>query len=173
MSVERSNQIFKHVLAWMHKKNIETSKIAIQKTLFFLKENDTSMRFEFDAYTYGPFSRQVVEAAKELEYAEEITVSRSDYELTSSFSDTLPEKERKNLDKKLNKFTRLINGDFSFDNIELFGTVLYCIRALQENGMESNLKKVIQEFQAWKGTKYSDENIENAYGKLYPVFSEV
>lgn len=173
MSVERSNQIFKHVLAWMREKNIETSKIAIQKTLFFLKECGIPMRFEFDAYTYGPFSKQIMDAAKELEYAGEITVSHSDYKLTSSFSNTLPEKEKKNLDKKLDKFTSLINGDFSFDNLELFGTVLYCIRALQENGMESNLKKVIQEFKAWKGTRYSDNNIENAYGKLYPVFSEV
>lgn len=173
MDVERSNQIFKHVLAWMHRKNIETSKIAMQKILFFLKEKGIPMRFEFDAYTYGPFSRQVMDAAKDLEYAGEITVSRRDYNLTSSFSDTLPENEKTNLDKKLNKFSSLINKDFSFDKLELFGTVLYCIRALQENGIKLNFKKVIQEFQAWKGTKYSDKNIENAYGKLYPVFSEV
>jgi len=173
MIVERSNKIFKHVLAWMHKNNIETSKIAIQKALFFLKENGVSMRFDFDAYTYGPFSRQVMDAAKDLEYAGEITVSHRDYKLASSFSDTLPEKEKTNLDKKLDKFTSLINRDFSFDNLELFGTVLYCIRALQENGMEPDSNEVIQEFQAWKGTKYSDENIENAYEKLYPVFSEV
>jgi hypothetical protein len=57
--------------------------------------------------------------------------------------------------------------------MELFGTVLYCIRALQENGMEPDSNDVIQEFQAWKGTKYSDKNIENAYEKLYPVFSGV
>lgn len=173
MSVEKSNQIFKHVLAWMRDKNIETSKIAIQKTLFFLKECGIPMRFEFDAYTYGPFSKQIMDAAKELEYAEKITISHSDYELASSFTDTLPEKEKTNLDEKLNKFTDLINRDFSFDNMELFGTVLYCIRALQENGMEPDSNDVIQEFQAWKGTRYSDKNIENAYGKLYPVFSEV
>lgn len=173
MRVERSSQIFKHVLAWMHKKNIETSKIAMQKTLFFLKECGISMRFEFDAYTYGPFSKQIMDAAKELEYAGEITVSHSNYKLTSSFSDTLPGKQRGNLDKNLYKFSSLIDRDFSFDNLELFGTVLYCIRALQENGMELNLKKVIQEFQAWKGTRYSDKNIENAYKRLSPVFSEV
>ena len=173
MSVERSNQIFKHVLAWMHKKNIETSKIAMQKTLFFLKECGISMRFEFDAYTYGPFSRQVMEAAKELEYAGEISVNHTHYELVPSFSDTLPEKQRKNLDKKLDKFSSLIDGDFRFDNLELFGTVLYCIRSLQENGMGPDSNDVIQEFQAWKGTKYSNKNIENAYGKLYPVFSKI
>jgi len=141
MSVERSNQIFKHVLAWMREKNIETSKIAIQKTLFFLKECGIPMRFEFDAYTYGPFSKQIMDAAKELEYAGEITVSHSDYELASSFTDTLPEKEK--------------------------------TRALQENGMEPDSNDVIQEFQAWKGTRYSAKNIENAYEKLYPVFSGV
>ena len=173
MRVERSSQIFKHVLAWMHKKNIETSKIAMQKTLFFLKEKGISMRFEFDAYTYGPFSKQIMDAAKELESAGEITVNHSDYKLASSFFDTLNENESEKLDKKLDKFSSLINGDFSFDNLELFGTVLYCIRALQENGMELNLKKVIQEFQAWKGTRYSDKNIENAYKKLSPVFSVV
>ena len=173
MSGERSNQIFKHVLAWMFEKNISTSKIAIQKTLFFLKESGISMRFDFDAYIYGPFSKQIMDAAKELEYAGEITVSHSDYNLASSFSDTLPEKEKINLDEKLDKFTSLINKDFSFDNLELFGTILYCIRALQENGMKPDPNDVIQEFQAWKRTRYSDKNIENAYGKLYPVFSEV
>ena len=173
MNVERSNQIFKHVLAWMHKKNIETSKIAMQKTLFFLKEQGISMRFEFDAYAYGPFSRQVMETAEELEYAGEITVNPTYYELASAFSDTLPKKEKKNLNKKLDKFSSLIGGDFSFNNLELFGTVLYCIRALQENGMEPDSNDVIQEFHAWKGSKYSDKNIENAYGKLYPVFSKM
>ena len=173
MSEERSNQILKHVLAWMSEKNIETSKIAIQKTLFFLKECGIPMRFEFDAYTYGPFSKQIMDAAEELEYAGEITVSHRDYELASSFTDTLPEKEKTDLDEKLDKFTGLINKDFSFDNMELFGTVLYCIRALQENGMEPDSNDVIQEFQAWKGTRYSDENIENAYEKLHPVFSGV
>ncbi|MDA3787556.1 MAG: hypothetical protein PF503_03545, partial [Desulfobacula sp.] len=107
MTVERSNQIFKHVLAWMHKKNIETSKIAMQKTLFFLKEEGISMRFEFDAYTYGPFSKEIMDAAKELESAGEITVSHSDYKLATSFSDTLPKNESKKLDKKLNKFSSL------------------------------------------------------------------
>ena len=77
------------------------------------------------------------------------------------------------MNEKLDQFSSLIDRDFSFNNLELFGTVLYCIRALQENGMESNLKKVIQEFQAWKGTRYSDKNIENAYKKLSPVFSVV
>jgi uncharacterized protein YwgA len=95
MSVEKSNQIFKHVLDWMRGKNIETSKIAIQKILFFLKECGIPMRFEFDAYTYGPFSKQIMDAAKELEYAGEITVSHNNYKLASSFSDTLPEKEKK------------------------------------------------------------------------------
>ena len=95
MSVERSNQIFKHVLTWMCEKNISTSKIAMQKTLFFLKECGIPMRFDFDAYTYGPFSKQIMDAAKELEYAGEITVSHSDYKLASSFSDTLPKRKRK------------------------------------------------------------------------------
>ena len=77
------------------------------------------------------------------------------------------------MNENLEQFSSLINGNFNFDNLELFGTALYCIRALQENGMESNLKKVIQEFQAWKGTRYSDKNIENAYKRLSPVFSVV
>lgn len=173
MSVERSNQLFKHVLNWMHEKNIETSKIAMQKMLFFLKECGISMRFEFDAYTYGPFSRQVMDVAKELEYAGEINITRTHYELGSSFSDTLPEKQKENLDKKLDNFFSLIGGDFSFDNLELFGTALYCIKALQENGIEPDANGVLQEFQAWKGTKYSNNDIESAYEKLYPVFSEV
>jgi len=86
MVTSKSSKIFKHVLGWMRKNDIKISKVAVQKTLFFLKESGVQMQFDFGMSTYGPFSKQVVDIAKGLESTGEIIDCGTNYKLTGTFS---------------------------------------------------------------------------------------
>jgi uncharacterized protein YwgA len=161
---------FKHVLAWLKNKNRQTSKIAMQKALFYLQEKGLPLRLDFQPYSYGPFSRQVMETASDLERAGEISVDRTDYTPGPEFADTLPEEDGREINAHLERFCELLGHDFSFDNLELVGTVLYCIQALQENGLDADKDSVIREVEQWKGTKYAKSAINSAYDALAEEF---
>ena len=171
MKNDFSQAVFKHVLAWLEHHNMPTSKIAMQKALFFLQEKGVPLGFEFDSHTYGPFSRQVMETATELANNNEIVIQRTEYSQAPGFVDSLSEKDKAHVDGLMGRFASMLGGRFTFDSLELYGTALYCLRALQENKMNWNKDALIQEFRAWKGIKYSDEQISAAYDMLVEEFS--
>ena len=108
MKRDYSRMVFKHVLAWLRDKDMPTSKIALQKALFFLQEKGVSLGYSFEPYSYGPFSRQIMEAASELERSGELTVRRTEYEPGPEFADTLSEKEKRSIDTYLDRFAELV-----------------------------------------------------------------
>jgi len=165
-----SRAVFKHVLVWLKNKNMQTSKIAIQKTLFYLQEKGVPLHLDFEPYSYGPFSKQIMETASDMERAGEIIVGRTSYTPDANFSETLPQEVCREIDAHLEHFSEQLGHNFSFDSLELYGTVLYCIQALQENGMDTDRSSVIREVRAWKGRKYTEEDIGTAYDSLAPDF---
>jgi uncharacterized protein YwgA len=171
VNIDQSDEILKYVLKWLKDKNITPSKIALQKILFFLKERGIPLRYEFEAYAYGPFSKEVMFAADYLATQKGICVGRTDYELLPNFTCSLPENLQHELDQHLSIFSDLIDSEFRFDRLELVGTILYCIRSLQEHGMSVSQPEVTKEFKAWKGNKFKQAEIENAYIKLINLFS--
>lgn len=60
-------------------KNLPTSKIAVQKIIFYLQEKGVGSGYEFEPYAYGPFSRQVMETASDLASANELIIKKTDY----------------------------------------------------------------------------------------------
>jgi len=166
MKRDYSRMVFKHVLAWLRDKDMPTSKIPLQKALFFLQEKGVSLGYSFEPYSYGPFSRQIMEAASELERSGELTVRRTEYEPGPEFADTLSEKEKQSIDTYLDRFAELLGHELSFDKLELFGTALYCIQALKENGMAADKRSVVREFKEWKGGKFPERSIAAAYDAL-------
>lgn len=162
--------VFSHVLGWLKDKSLPTSKIAIQKTMFYLQEKGVPLGLDFEPYSYGPFSRQLMETASEMERSGEVIVGRTEYSPGSAYCDTLPENERSKIDEHLQRFAETHRHDFSFDNLELYGTVLYCIQALQENGLDADKDSVIREVEQWKGTKYAKSAINSAYDALAEEF---
>ncbi|MFZ3046281.1 MAG: hypothetical protein WA151_10225 [Desulfatirhabdiaceae bacterium] len=171
MNTDSSTEILKYVLIWLNKRDIPSSKIALQKMLFFLKESGIPMRFEFEAYSYGPFSRNVVATTNELAVQNMIQVNRTQYTILTSMDCNLQNDVRDKIDRQLTTFTALIDMDFKFDKLELFGSVLYCIRALQEHETIPTQQSVEKEFSAWKGNNYKSTDICSAYHKLIQVFS--
>lgn len=169
MSTTDARSVFKHALTWLEQNNLPVSKIAMQKALFFLQENGVSMGLDFEPHSYGPFSRQIMEIASDLERNSQVVVERTCYQRGPKFTDEL-EQDRQEIDSGLEEFSTLLDGDFSFNNLELYGTMLYCIQALQENGLPADRLAAIQEFQAWKGNKYPKESISVAYDALAEKF---
>lgn len=171
MMSNKSESVFKHVMVWLENREGTVSKIAVQKLLFFLKEKGVSLRYSFEPYTYGPFSKQVMDEAEVLSFKKEIVVSTKDYSRGEAFTETLQPEEQDKIDRFLDSFSVMLDGNFSFDNLEVFGTTLYCLRALQESGYEVNQGAVVEEFKEWKGDKYQDWKIEGAYEKVFRVFA--
>ena len=160
------NDVLKHVLFWLRDHDITPTKMLIQKFLFFLQERGVVPDYDFEPYAYGPFSRHVREAAAKLDEIGEINVEHTEYKLNDSLTDTLPSKEKQEIDEHLEQFVEMLSNRFSFSNLEVYGTALYCIRALEENGMPVGKEAVIEEFRAWKGRKYGEEVITAAYDGL-------
>jgi len=165
-----AQEAFKYVLAWLKQNKLPTSKIAMQKILFFLQEKGVSLGLDFEPYSYGPFSKQVMEIASDFQRGGEIHITRTEYVAVPELSDNLTPEDRHEIDAHLRQFTGFLDKDFSFDNLELFGTVLYCIQALQENGFTADRQSVQKEFRDWKGRKFSDEAINRSYDVLAEGF---
>jgi hypothetical protein len=171
MKKDFSRAVFKHILAWLENNNKPTSKIALQKMLFFLQEKGVPLGYDFEPHTYGPFSRQVMQTATELTSNNEIVTQRTAYATAPEFADPLPDEDKAHIDDLLAGFSNMLEGKFTFDNLELYGTALYCLRALQENKMSWDREALVQEFRAWKGSKYPEDQISAAYNVLVEEFS--
>lgn len=170
MKTNKSGSVFKHVMAWLEAQGAEISKISVQKFLFFLQEKGEPLRYSFEPYTYGPFSKQVMEDADNLRRANEIVISERNYAKGEGFTDSLLDNRKVEIDQHLDRFSLMLNNNFTFNNLEVFGTTLYCLRALQESDLTVNRDSVVEEFKEWKGQKYSEELIIDAYEKLSQEF---
>ena len=170
MQANFSEDVFKLVLSWLSDSGKGTSKIAMQKLIFFLQEKGENFGYQFEPYTYGPFSKQVMNIATSLSEKGLISVHQRDYVIDQEFKYDIDEKKQERLREYLNSFQSFLKDDFSFDNLELYGTTLYCMKALDEVGESTDEDSVIAEFKAWKGRKYPEEDIKVAREELLPAF---
>jgi uncharacterized protein YwgA len=138
----------------------------VQKLAFFLRETDVPLTYYFEPQAYGPYSRELANDVDELVFWNELESKGYLYEKGVSFSYELASELRELLEERTENFKTLVNDNFAFDSIELFGTVLYCIRTLQEMGITPSFQEVLKEFKAWKGEKYSEEKIQGMYQKI-------
>lgn len=77
-----------------------------------------------------------METATELANSNEIVTQRTAYAPAPEFADPLPDDDKVHIDDLLAGFSNMLGGKFTFfDNLELYGTALYCLCALQKNKM--------------------------------------
>lgn len=170
MESHYSEDVFKHVLNWLTKNRQKTSKIALQKLLFFLQEKGERLGYNFEPYIYGPFSKKVMRTASKLQEQNCISVDSTEYVIRGELSFNLDSSEKERLDCFLDGFNKILEGNFSFENLELYGTTLYCMKALEENGQSTDESAVLDEFKAWKRSKYADDQIKEARERLLAEF---
>lgn len=149
--------------------NIPTSRILLQKLIFYMSETGVPIKYHFEPHLYGPFSKQLRRDLDELVFWDELYTDGNKYSLGNGISIELSEEIKTKVEKGIDEFKKLVLDDFGFESMEKIGTVLYCIRALQENDLDINTDSVLDEFQIWKGNKYSRDDVLEIYERLCPI----
>ncbi|MFH1640116.1 MAG: hypothetical protein ABIB93_07420 [Chloroflexota bacterium] len=169
---ELNKQILKYVIDRLSTMDHPTDKVVVQKVVFYLREIGVPVTYSFEPYMYGPYSRDLSDDADELDFLDELTIYDNKYTKGARFVLSQQLNRYKSLiNKGITDFASIVSNDFDFEAMELFGTVLYCIRVLQEMGETPSFTNVLHEFRDWKGENYSGDAIKKAYTSLIGKFS--
>lgn len=160
-----NKEILKYVISKLAEKKITSARIVVQKIMFYLKESGVPISYSFAPYAYGPYSKELGGDANELALLDQLESSGFKYSVGQKFSYNLAEDYQELIDKKINEFKSYVDN-YSFNSMELFGTTLYCIRSLEEMGIEPNEEKVLNEFKTWKGNRYNDKDVIKMFNRL-------
>lgn len=162
-----NKEILKYVILKLTEKEISLARIVVQKIMFYLKESGVPISYSYAPYAYGPYSKELGSDANELVLLDQLESSSFKYSMGKNFNYNLTDDYKEIINKKIKKVRSHVN-DFSFSTMELFGTTLYCIRSLEEMGVEPNEGKVLSEFKAWKGNRYSEKSVIKMFNRLRP-----
>lgn len=166
--------LLKHVLSLMKQKNIPLTKINIQKIVHFLKEIGIPLTYKFEPYNYGPYSSELKIELGNLLLWEELSSIENGYSINDKFilDNNIDQNTVDTISVKLDAFKNAVNEDFSFDSMEITGTVIYCNQALKNVDICPDEHTVLNEFKNWKGQRYDDERIKKAYFKISPLLNQ-
>lgn len=168
-----SNDILNYVLSVLSKKEIPLDKIVLQKVMHFLKEMGIPHDFRFEPYTYGPFSSQLAHELGHLVFWDYLSEqeNKHGFNLIKQPPCELESKIKHKIESAIDKFSSIVDNQYDFQTMELFGTVLSCYRALEEVGEKPIKRNVVSEFIGWKGNKYSKSKIEDAYARIKQILN--
>ena len=154
----------KLVLKIMDDKGMPLTKINIQKVVFFLKYSNMPIGYHFEPYLYGPYSFELQTELDDMVLWGEINKNGKNYDISDININDNTLKE--DMEEKIEQFIDAVNQNYSFKKMELAGTVIYCISALESIDLNADKDNVIKEFKKWKHEKYTDEEIGDMYDKL-------
>lgn len=138
----------------------------------FLKE---PLKMNFEAYTYGPFCREIPKILEDMEIDGDVILERNNISLArqaeSDEKKHMRPEDKERLDRYLNIFYNdILQGNISFGRVELYGTVMYVMDVLDvEAGCREAPPTLPQVFEAvlhWKKNKFSKRKIEEAYLRI-------
>ena len=158
----------KLALKIMTEKGIPLTKINIQKIVFFLKYSNMPIGYHFEPYLYGPYSFELQTELDDMVLWGEIKKNGKNYDISdTNIDDDVSNKTLKEgMEERIEQFIDAVNQNYSFEKMELAGTVIYCINALESIDLDTSKDSVIEEFKKWKHEKYSDKEIGDMYDKL-------
>ncbi len=163
----KKREVLKLVLDTMQKMGIELTKINIQKIVFFLKDMGVPVYFRYEVYLYGPYSHELQKELNDMVLWGELDKEdNSKYKIDLDFTDEVDKELMGKIEKSIKDFSEIVDGNFSFDNVEIAGTLLYCIRALQNYDIDPTEENVIEEFKKWKGNKYHIDKVKKIFRKI-------
>jgi uncharacterized protein YwgA len=123
--------------------------------------------FRFEPYTYGPFSFNLARDIERLVFWDEIKDEDNIITLDCEVQIDKRKSDIASIKKGFKSFSKITQKNWNFDNLEKIGTVLYCMEVLHNQNMKITLNNVKEEFRGWKGNKYSDEQIREAFQRVY------
>lgn len=156
------------ILRLLKQNDLPQSKIVLHKFLFFLDTQGIHTGLRFEPWTYGPFSFDLAKILDDMVFWDEIRKRDNSFEIEDDANIShLDDTTEQRINELLHSFYEIV-GDFTFDNLECIGTALYCAVSLSFQGEAVDKNKIITEFKAWKGNKYPNDKIEDAFTKLKP-----
>jgi uncharacterized protein YwgA len=161
-----SQKILARTLLKLQEKGWPLEKIIIQKVLYFLKTQNIPVGWDFEPYTYGPFSFALSSELNSMAYSERIMESNNCYLIKSLEGLDLDDDISGMVDSAIELFMEIVENKHDFGTMELYSTVLYCKRALEHSLGEVKEEDLISDFREWKDTRYSDEQIQKAFDRL-------
>ena len=162
MMYSNDPDILTSILNYLESKDISVSKIVLQKLLFFMQGFRFNISYSFEPYKYGPFSEELSEDINMLKVDKKIDITDNNLKLCSHDTKLLKNESKEFIDM----FDKIIEYDYNFGNIELYGTVFYCIRSLEESSDIVNEETVLQQFKGWKGNKFPENQVLKALSKV-------
>ena len=164
----KDEAVIANILKCLNETGIPLSKIAIQKAAYFLKAHGVPLAFGFEPYTYGPYSFALSRALDEMCFWDKISLKdKNEYSLPGKIErEGLSDELLGRIREQTRKFAEALDGDYEFNNFELLGTTLYCMKALENAKEPVSEETVVKEFTAWKGNAYTPEQIQQAFHKL-------
>lgn len=148
------------------KKNIPLGKIVLQKIVYFLKDRGVPFSYSFRPFTYGPYSSSLSHALESLCFWDYLEERGNEYAIRDLPTPAPDEDLTPRITAAIDTFASMVDGQYDFKTMEIFGTVISCRRALEEVGEEVTPDSVLAEFKAWKADKYDDDRILAAYRKI-------
>jgi len=165
---EFASAVIAKVLTALKENNVPLDKIVIHKFFYFLRTQKMCTEFGFEPYTYGPFSFDLASQLRKMAFWDEIDESKNKIEIKdlSAYRDVKLDNEEK-IYSLLIKFKEII-ADFNFRSLECAGTILYCAETISYGNekQKPTFAEIEKEFIAWKGNKYSSEEIKTMYTRL-------
>lgn len=134
---------------------IPLNKVVLHKFFYFAQTKRLNLGLRFEPWKYGPYSFDLAKNLDELVFWDSISLDDNVYNVSGEIpEDTLTTEEVKQLQTSISEFKLISNEDYSFTNMEIIGTILYCSSSLTANGIVPNAKSIEAEFIEWKGDKY-------------------
>lgn len=156
-------------------RSLQFGKTMLQKMIYLLQEAfHIDCGYDFELYTYGPFSTQLLQDLDLVEHFRGVEVNpvksiTGGYEISpGEKAEIIKEKGAEFLNKKNVKkaISNLINefGNFGTKDLELRSTIIFVQRELmrQEKPSKNKVKQIVKEIKP----KFTDEEIYDAMDEL-------
>lgn len=162
--------ILKIILKKLKENEIPLTKINIQKIVYFLREVGIPIQYKYEPYIYGPYSSELKSDLRAMEIMGDLSLDNSNtYYFDSIQSEGIDEDIINRIGQKICQYKNALGNDFTFDSMEKSGTIIYCIKALENVGVVADEENIISEFKNWKGNKYKDKEISKMILKIKPI----
>jgi uncharacterized protein YwgA len=159
------DQLLKFVVGYLDGiDDVRPSKILVQKTLYYLTYKGIETDYSFEAYTYGPFSMGIMDDADVLHRQNELKVEKYCYKPGDEFEAPIFDAgEEEKIKSLIDHFLfKVLEGDFSFENIELMGSAIF----INQNHKDLTKEVLSESLSQWKPGKYDEKKVSQAFAKL-------
>lgn len=163
------------VLRFFQEKNLEVSKILLQKAVYALDFSKIDMGLVFEGYIYGPFCREIGDVLNEMECDNLVEINGQSISINPDTIESQADLDLK-FAERINSilscfYDKVLEKEVKFGVVELNGTVMYVMDVLDlteespSQGVPS-FDQVLEKVRLWKRDKFSESQIKETYRRI-------